>query len=152
MVTEDTNVDTELATEQSQTETGAPETGPADTDSEIVGGLDKNVAGALAYLFGFVTGLIFYLVEDDNEFVRFHAAQSMIVFGGLIAFSFGVTFLQIFLEMIPVVGWMMSLGLALLSLLILPIGFVLWLVLLIKAYRGQRYGLPVVGNIAEGWV
>lgn len=152
MATDDTDVDAELATEHSRTETEPLEGEPAEADSDIVGGLDENVAGALAYLFGFVTGLVFYLVEDDNEFVRFHAAQSMIALGGIVALSIGVTVMGIFVGMIPAVGWLISLGLSLLSLVLFPIGFVLWLVLLIKAYKGQRYGLPIVGDIAEGWV
>lgn len=146
MSTKDADIEAELTDERMEAAT------KEDEGSGIVGGLDENVAGALAYLFGFITGLIFYLIEDENEFVRFHAVQSMLVFGGIIAITIGISILQIFLEMIPFVGWIMSVGLALLSMLLAPIGFVLWVVLLIKAYKGQRYSLPVTGDVAERYV
>jgi uncharacterized membrane protein len=115
-------------------------------------GLDENVAGALSYLFGFVTGLVFYFVEDDNEFVRFHAAQSMFTFGGIFALSILLGIIPLFLDFIPVVGWMIGLVFGLTSLLLGPVAFVLWLVLLIKAYKGEMFKLPVVGDMAENYV
>lgn len=120
-----------------------------EADKEATFGLDENDAGALSYLFGFLTGLVFYLVEDDNEFVRFHAAQSTITFGGIFALSILLGFLPMFFEFIPFVGWMVGLLFGLISLLLAPIGFVLWLVLLIKAYKGEMFKLPVVGDMAE---
>ena len=46
-------------------------------------GMQANVAGLLCYLLGVITGIIFILIEKENKFVRFHAMQSIIVFGGL---------------------------------------------------------------------
>ncbi len=97
--------------------------------------IEPNVAGLLCYLVGWVTGLIFFLMEKENKFVRFHAMQSIVVFG---AFSV----LSIVLSFIPVVGWILGtiLGVA---------AFVLWILLMIKAYQGEKWKLPVAGDIAE---
>ena len=46
-------------------------------------GIQANVAGLLSYVLGWLTGLIFFLIEKENKFVRFHAAQSLVVFGAL---------------------------------------------------------------------
>ena len=98
-------------------------------------GLSENVEGALAYLLGWLTGIIFYLLERKSKFVRFHAMQSIIVF-------LGITIVTYFLALIPIFGWMLS---ALINLL----SFILWIVLMIKAYQGEKYKLPWVGEIAE---
>ena len=100
-------------------------------------GLKSNIAGLLCYLAGWVSGLVFYLIETKSQFVRFHAAQSIIVFGGL-------SILTLFLGFIPLIGWAIN---ALLGI----VAFVLWLLLMIKAYQGEHYKLPVVGNLAEQW-
>lgn len=93
-------------------------------------GLPKNTAAALSYALGWLTGILFLILEKD-EFVRFHAMQSILVFGAL-------TVISIF----PLLGWMLApiLGIA---------GFVLWLVLIYKAYQGEKFKLPVVGDFAE---
>jgi len=99
-------------------------------------GLDANVAGALSYLLGWVTGVAMLLVERNNRFVRFHALQSTIVFGGLCA-------LWLFGPVVPFFGWIVS------FVVIPPVAAVIWLLMLFKAYQGERYKLPVVGDIAE---
>ena len=98
-------------------------------------GMEPNVAGLLCYVLGWVTGLIFFLMEKENKFVRFHAMQSIVVFG---AFSV-VTYI---LSFIPFIGWIISGLLGVLA-------FVLWIILMIKAYQGERYKLPWAGNFAE---
>jgi len=98
-------------------------------------GLEQNVAGLLCYVIGWVTGLIFFLMEKDNKFVRFHAMQSIIVFGGL-------TVIGIILGWIPILGWILG---AILSLL----GVILWILLMVKAYQNTWYKLPWVGDLAE---
>ena len=98
-------------------------------------GLDVNIAGLLTYLLGFVTGIIFLAVEKDSQFVRFHAMQSTIV-------SIGLFVLNIALGMIPVLGWVVGLLLA-------PVAFLLWIFLMFKAFQGEKFKLPVVGDIAE---
>jgi uncharacterized membrane protein len=100
-----------------------------------IAGLDENVAGALAYSLGWITGAAFLLLEPTNKFVRFHAWQSVIVFGGLSLAWF--IFLSIYL-----VGWFVA------FVVILPLSAFLWLFLMLKAYRGERYKLPFAGEIA----
>ncbi len=98
-------------------------------------GLDENVAGALTYVLGWITGVIFYLMEKESSYVRFHAVQSIALFLPLHV-------VIIVLGYIPFIGWVIS---NLLSLL----GLVLWIVLIVKAYQGERFKLPVTGDIAE---
>ncbi len=93
-------------------------------------GLPKNTAAALSYVLGWLTGIIFLLIEKD-PFVRFHAMQSIITFGILTLLSF-----------VPVIGWI-------LSPLVMIVGFILWLVLIFKAYQGEEFKLPVVGEFAK---
>ncbi|MFC1955985.1 DUF4870 domain-containing protein [Chloroflexota bacterium] len=98
-------------------------------------GLQQNVAGFLCYVLGWITGIIFLIIEKENKFVRFHAIQSIVVFGAY-------TVLAIILNFIPVIGWI-------LGMLFGIVAFILWIVLMLKAYQGQLYKLPVAGNIAE---
>lgn len=98
-------------------------------------GMQPNVAGLLCYLLGFITGLIFYLTEKDNKFVRFHAMQSIVTFGFLFV-------LQLFLGFIPILGWAIGALVGLTSLII-------WIILMIKAYQGEMIKLPIAGDIAE---
>jgi uncharacterized membrane protein len=98
-------------------------------------GLEQNVAGLLCYVVGWITGLIFFLMEKDNKFVRFHAMQSILVFGGL-------TIISIIISIIPFLGWVIT---SLISVLAL----VLWILLMIKAYQNVWYKLPWVGDLAE---
>jgi len=108
---------------------------PDNTDRTSLG-LDANVVAALAYLLGWISGVILLLTERQNRFVRFHALQSAIVFGTLSVAWF------LFLS-IPLLGWLIS------FLVIPPISAVVWLVLMFKAYQGERFKLPIVGDIAE---
>lgn len=98
-------------------------------------GLDANLAAALSYLVGFVTGIVFLFAEKENKFVRFHAMQSTLLFVGLIL-------LDILLQMVPVLGFLVVLF------LVLPGTFILWLVLMFKAYQGEDFKLPFVGKMA----
>jgi|SRR5882724_8024641 len=110
-------------------------------------GMTENVAGFLCYLLGWVTGLIFFLI-DKRPFVRFHAAQSMVVFGGLqvinilVTAMFGGGFMMMG-------GWTgFGFGWALYSVISL-IAFVLWILLMVKAYQGEKFVVPVAGVIAQ---
>ncbi len=98
-------------------------------------GIDENVEGLLAYLLGAVTGIILLLLEKDSDFVRFHAMQSTILFIGL-------WILQFFLGTIfGPLGTLVGL-----------IEFVVWVVGMVKAYQGERYKFPIVGDLAEQWL
>ena len=106
-----------------------------ETKGTTSSGLPENVAGALAYLIGPVTGVLFLVLEKQSKFVRFHAMQSLVVFGGLFV-------VNIVLGFVPILGWVLGMLLSL-------VGVLLWVVLLIKAYQGERYKLPYIGEIAE---
>jgi uncharacterized membrane protein len=97
-------------------------------------GLDENVAGLLCYVLGWISGLVFFLIEKKNKFVRFHALQSIIVFG--------VLFLAlIVLGWIPFIGWVIAW-------IIWVLAIVLWILLMVKAYQGEKFKLPWAGNLA----
>ena len=119
-------------------------------------GLSENAAATLSYVLGWLTGIIFYLI-DSRPYVRFHAAQSIVTFGGL-------HIIRIVLAMVFGLGWAFApfggyggygvghfagfgLGLMLLGLIGL-VSFVLWIVCMIKAYQGQRFMVPIAGDIA----
>jgi uncharacterized membrane protein len=99
---------------------------------------NQNIIGALTYLLGFITGIIFLLVEKHNRFIRFHAMQSVITFGGLFV-------VNIILQVIPFIGPLVS------SLLSLA-GLIVWIVLMIKALQGEYYKLPYLGDLAEQYM
>jgi uncharacterized membrane protein len=98
-------------------------------------GLAENVAGLLCYVLGWISGLVFFLIEKENKFVRFHALQSIIVFGVLFVAGFIIGW-------IPIIGWIINS-------LIGVLAFILWIVLMVKAYQGEKYKLPWAGNLAE---
>ncbi len=100
-------------------------------------GLSENVAGLLCYVLGWITGIVFLIIEPENKFVRFHAFQSIIIF--VILTLIGIVF-----SPIPLLGgfisWVASV-----------IGFILWIVLMVKAVQGNKYKLPWAGDLAEKW-
>ena len=107
---------------------------PADLGA-TVSGLDPNVAAALAYAIGWVSGGVL-LVFEPNRFVRFHALQSTIVFGALsLAWMIALS--------VPFLGWIVAIF------IIPPVSAVLWLLLMYKAYQGERFKVPVAGEMAE---
>lgn len=106
-----------------------------DTEKSTTG-FDTNVAAALSYVLGWVTGVVFLIVERDSTFVRFHAMQSTIVFLAL-------SVLCLLLQAIPILGMLIAVF------LVIPFSAVLWLVLLFKAYQGERFKVPVAGDMAE---
>lgn len=102
--------------------------------------LEPNVAGLLCYVLGWITGLVFLLIEKNDDFVRFHAKQSIIVFGAISVISIvcGILFL------VPILGWI-------LGTLVWIGSLILWIILMIKAYQGERFKLPLAGDLAEKW-
>ena len=101
-------------------------------------GVSVPVSGLLCYAAGFVGGVIFFVIERENRLVRFHALQSIVTFGGLF-------FCNLVMPFIPLVGW----G-------IVPfvwlIQCVLWVLLMVKGYRGEYYKVPLVGDLVEKWL
>ena len=108
-----------------------PATPPAQTSI----GLQPNIAGLLCYVAGWITGIIFLVIEKKSQFVKFHAWQSIMTFAVL-----NVAYLIFF--RIPVIGWVITWIISILS-------FVLWIILIIQAGTGKMWKLPWIGNWAE---
>jgi len=121
---------------------------PAPQNSAPAGttGMAENTAGMLCYLLGWITGLIFYLM-DKRPYVRFHAAQSIVVFGGLNIITY-ILGLFLGLSMMGHAWTGFSGGILLLHLIHLFI-FILWILLMVKAYQGERFRVPIAADIAE---
>ncbi|MFW5991812.1 MAG: DUF4870 domain-containing protein [Halanaerobiaceae bacterium] len=102
---------------------------------KTVMGIDENIEGALCYVGVFVTGIVFLFAEKENKFVRFHAMQSLVTFLALYIISMVIS-------IIPIIG-------AIISFLIAPLGIILWLFLIYKAYGGEMYKLPYAGDFSE---
>ena len=101
-------------------------------------GMEENTAGLLCYVLGWISGIVWLLLEQKSDFVRFHAIQSIIVFGA-------ISLANALLDWIPAIGWIISVGLGI-------VAFVLWIVLMVKAYRGEKYKIRWAGDYAEKWV
>lgn len=98
-------------------------------------GMAPNIAGLLCYVLGWISGIVFLVVEKDNRFVRFHAIQSIVVFGVL-------GFASVILGYIPYIGVVIDWFIGIL-------GLILWIILMIKAYQGQEYKLPWAGDFSK---
>jgi uncharacterized membrane protein len=119
--------------------TPAPVPGASPTE-----GLQENVAGLLCYVLGWLTGIIFLLI-DKRPFVKFHAAQSIVVFGGLTIIRIGLLFMHGMLG-----GGFIGFGfLALISVIIGLLTLVLWILLMVKAYQHEMFKVPIAAPIAE---
>ena len=114
----------------------APGAVAAPAAAPAAGGLTDNVAGMLAYI-TIIPAIIFLVMEpyNRNKFIRFHSFQCIFLWVALVV-------IHIVLGFIPIVGWALSIFVSLAAL-------ALWIVLLIKAYNGQMWKVPVVGDIAE---
>ncbi|HEX5437867.1 MAG TPA: DUF4870 domain-containing protein [Gemmatimonadaceae bacterium] len=105
-------------------------------------GLAPNLAGALAYLFAPLGGILFLVVEKKNAFVRFHAAQSVVFGVAFIIAWVALAILGMILAAVPIIGWLIG---VLLTFALWVVGFVLWLMLSYRAYQGKEWELPVIG-------
>ncbi|HEX9133844.1 MAG TPA: DUF4870 domain-containing protein [Ktedonobacteraceae bacterium] len=108
-------------------------------------GMRARTAGWLSYLLGWVTGLIFFLLEKENRFVRFHAMQSILFFGGLSILEAIIRFFETLFNysMFP------NFGLGLISSVVGLVWFICWIVLMVRASKGIYYKLPVIGDYAD---
>jgi len=130
---------------QQQPQYGGYQQPPPGADT---GGLTENMAAALCYSLGILTGILFLFLEpwSKNRNIRFHAFQSIFVGGGIFLLSIALSILARILVFVPVIGltvffiiWPLF-GLGLLA---------LWIMLMYKAYNGERWVLPVIGPLAE---
>ena len=110
-------------------------------------GLTSNVAAALAYILGFITGIIFLVIEPykHDRFVRFHAMQSILYSAAGIVFRIGWSILVG--ALVDVSGWM--------ALVLVPVGLVIslglfgfWIFLMYQAYSNREFRIPIIGAIA----
>lgn len=121
--------------EQKQTELGS-----------ISSGIQPNLAAALSYVLSILTGIIFFVLEKENKYVRFHAMQAILFGAAWIILWIVLGILSTALWFVPVVGWILNVAIY----LVLGLGgFILWLFLMYKAYQGERFKLPIIGDIAE---
>jgi uncharacterized membrane protein len=131
---------------------GAPAGVPAAVAASPTEGIQQNVAGLLCYFFGWVSGLIFLLI-DKRPFVRFHGAQSIALNIGFFAIWVAFWILTAVLGFITAalhfpVGFLMAFLFP-----VLIIGFiVVWIYCMYKAYQGEKFKLPIIGNIVENMV
>jgi uncharacterized membrane protein len=109
-------------------------------------GLPANVAGALAYVLGPITGIIFYVLEKDNRFVRFHAAQAIAVSIVLFVISIALGIVGMVIGAVPLIGWLVAM---LLSFGVSIVSFVLWLLLMWQAFQGKEWEVPFAGTFAR---
>ena len=107
---------------------------------------DDTLTAAIAYLLMPVTGFLLYLIEKEDRFVRFHAAQSTIAGIILVVIWVGFGILAVGLAFIPIVGWIIGI---LLALGLMAACFVFWVFLMYKAYSGDKFKIPFIGDLAE---
>ncbi len=101
-------------------------------------GLQENIASLLCYLGWWITGIIFLIIEPNNKTIKFHAIQSILVFGTISVFTAAF-------EWIPYFGWYF------IRPVMLIIWFISWIILMIKASQGGKFKYPIAGNYAEKW-
>ncbi|MCK5181409.1 MAG: zinc-ribbon domain-containing protein [Dehalococcoidia bacterium] len=107
----------------------------ARSEAESSTGLSANVAGLLCYVAGWITGIVFLVLEKKSTFVKFHAYQSIMTFGVL-------TVAQLVLGWIPFIGWVLNILIGILML-------ILWIILIIQAGTGKMWKVPWAGDWAE---
>jgi len=111
-------------------------------------GMTDNMAAALCYALTVITGILFLVLEpyNKNRLIRFHAFQAIFVWVAAVAIFIVAALLSVTLGAIPVIGWIFSI---LLHFALLAAFFVLWLMLIYKAYNNEKWVLPVIGPLAE---
>jgi uncharacterized membrane protein len=111
-----------------------------------VGALSENIAGALAY-FTFVPAIVFLLLDpySKNRFVRFHSVQCLLLCAAVGLFSIALKLASIVLFIIPMLG---PLLVYLVSTVVGLAAVVIWVVLVVKAFQGELFRLPVLGDFA----
>ncbi|GAA0506578.1 Uncharacterized membrane protein [Halorubrum aquaticum] len=142
-------MDSEATSGIGEAGTTEPETAATTADATTGTGLEPNVAGALSYLLGPITGVLFYVLEPEDAFVRFHAVQSTLVFGGLFVASLVLSVVLTLVSFVPGVGWIAAAVLGIGSLVLTPVAFLAWAFLMYEAYQGDEYVVPLVGSYAR---
>jgi uncharacterized membrane protein len=125
-----------------------PGGGQINTAPAAAGGLSENAASALAYVLGFITGILFLVIAPYNQIreVRFHAFQSIFLNVAWIAVWIALTIVG---TVMSTISFMLATLWGLVSMLVSLGMLVLWIFMIVKAYQGQKVVLPVVGPLAE---
>src|SRR5207248_202554 len=111
-------------------------------------GMQDNVAAALCYILGLLTGVLFLVLApyNQNRLIRFHAFQSIFLNVAWIAIFIAISIVSLVLMPIPFIGAIFSIVLHMAA----GLGvFIIWLMLMYKAYNRERWVLPVIGPMAE---
>jgi uncharacterized membrane protein len=112
-------------------------------------GLEPNLGALLAYILGWVTGLLFVLIEQKDKYIRFHAFQSLYFFGAISIIQIvGIPVVATIFSRIPVFGWLFAFLLWSLNIVVGVVAFIFWILGMIKAYQGEWYKFPFVGEMA----
>lgn len=127
---------------------GAPGGGPTPAASLGQAGLQENVAAALCYLLGVLTGILFLVLEpySRNRNIRFHAYQSIFAWIGVVVASIALQIVTHSFMLIPFAGWIIA------ACLWSAFGvgvFILWLLLMFRAYNNEKWVLPIIGPLSE---
>lgn len=117
-------------------------------------GLDENIAALLTYVFGWVSGLVFFLIEKDSKLVRFHAMQSILfnVVALIVCFIGWIVTLIVVLiasQLADIMGTLVGLLATLIWIVIAAALLIAVILCLVRAYQGKFFKLPVIGNLAE---
>ena len=117
-------------------------------------GLDENVAAVLSYVFNWVSGLVFFLIEKDSRLVRFHAMQSLILaivffVGSIVLYIAWFVLAIVFSQISGLLGSLVGLVVGLLIFVFFIACVIGWILGMVKAYQGQFFKLPLIGNFAE---
>ncbi|MBM2820555.1 MAG: hypothetical protein HW405_315 [Candidatus Berkelbacteria bacterium] len=108
-----------------------------DEPSTSGSGLDPKLSALLAYLLGIVGGIVFYAISKD-PFVRFHAMQSILLWVAVVVLEFAFFILNFVAWFFSYFTWIIAVGL-----------FAVWIIVMLKAYSGEKYKLPIIGDMAE---
>ncbi len=110
--------------------------------------MDTNLVGAFTYLAGFVTGIVFLVLDPykSNSFVRFHAFQS--IFFNVAWIAFWIVWMILSAVLTPLTGGVFGLIALPLMLIITVAGFGIWVFLMYQAYQQKLFRLPIVGKFA----
>ena len=103
---------------------------------------NRNLVAAISYLFGFVTGIVILFIEKDDKYIRFHATQSVLVFGVIFAANIIINIVLAPIDFLGVVT-------TLLSTIISVVAVIIWAVSMYRAFSGAIFKWPFVGEIAE---
>lgn len=127
---------------------------PPGQTSQSSTGLDENIAALLSYVLGWIGGLVFFLIEKNSRFVRFHAMQSLLLSGGLFIVMIVLWFVMVILGLMVsyvsgLLGTLVYLVWLLLTIVLFIGGLIGWVMCLIKAYNKEFFKLPVIGIYAE---